>query len=226
MKIYRAATVCKVTGINPVTLRKYHLDGIYTPESEEILDWAKLAQEFGGRGVFTLHRAANQIEHATRSGWRVYTFGDVVRIEIIARLLRHGIRADRAGLIAKKCHLDIGERFQDPRILHVTADGEEIEPQETQTPAGKDRFAVIFEVKDDYKNLPEPSPPAESNESRFVRRSLFHCYGLDGLLKDVASAVADPSIFPCLNPESFIVLNLSAIERQVQDKLQSIDATE
>lgn len=224
MKLFRSATVCEVTGVKAVTLRQWHLRGIIEPEASALPEIFEMATDEAVVRALRLRpnlspdvvNAVREVQNANRMGWRLYTFADIVRVEIMQRLLRHGVDPGRAGLIAQRC--DVDQKLPNQRKVYVTADGKEVQPPKRRAPAGKDRFAVVFEVKDDYKDS-----PIEDAEKWWVERSVSHFHGIESLPAQLATVAADPDMYPHFNSESFLVLNLSAIERQVEAKLQATE---
>ena len=86
-RTFRASEVCEATGVKPVTLRQWHLRGVFEMKSE-------------GDGK-----------------WREYTLFDAVRIAIIANLLKLGITVERASMIALRCHVENSLTWPKPRII-------------------------------------------------------------------------------------------------------------
>lgn len=219
-KLYRAATVCEATGVKAVTLRQWHNRGTFLPETDDFAELFELANDEAVKRALSLRpdiapevvQAVRNVQNAQRGGWRYYTRADILRVAIIVRLIRHGVEAGRAGLIAKHCHVG---GLPNPQIVHITADGREpslVRP----IPEGKDQFAVVFEVNGGY----EEDTGIANAESWWVERSLFHFYGIENLpnLNCIRQDIVD-GIHPHFDAETFLVLNLSAIDRQVQAKL-------
>lgn len=102
MKLYRAATVCRIANIKPITLRQWHLRELYTPLPEQFKSTMPLLGALGSgptkEGMAILQAA----ERAEREGWRAYAFEDIVAISIAVRLINFGITAERALMIAQE----------------------------------------------------------------------------------------------------------------------------
>jgi hypothetical protein len=206
-----------------VTLRQWHLRGIIEPEASALPEIFEMATDEAVVRALQLRpkispdvvNAVREVQNASRMGWRLYTFVDIVRVEIMQRLLRHGVDPGRAGLIAQRC--DVDQKLPNPRKVYITADGKEIKPQQKPAPTGKDHFAIVFEVNDGFKDVADMENP----EDWWVQRSIFHFYGAENIPSQIESAHSD--IFTHFDPDTCILLNLSAIERQVEAKLQAAE---
>lgn len=133
--LYRAATVCEVTGLKPVTLRQWHLRGLYTPEAEVMSEWVELAPAFTQRPVPPeVKRITDAQAQAKRQGWRVYTFGDLVRICVMRRLILLGITAERAALIVDGMYDPQPDYAEDQYLVWFGGDDADV--------ALEDRYAI------------------------------------------------------------------------------------
>ena len=223
-KLYRASTVCEVASIKPVTLRQWHLRNVIQPEADELPELLELATDEAVVRALNLRpnitpevvEAVRSVQNAGRMGWRLYLDTDIVRVVVLTRLLRHGIEPHRAGLIAKHCQ--VGQPLPNPKKVYITTDGKEIKPQPRPAPAGKDHFAIVFESERRVPNFQLGKRGGLVGRAQFVP-FLWHRESTN--LEIIRSEVAD-RIFGHFTADSFLVLNLSAIERQVREKLSKI----
>ena len=214
--MYRASTVCEVTGLKPVTLRQWHLRGIYTPETEGFQEWTEISDAFHTRLTPEAQAVVDRVTDAERHGWRLYTFDDTVRIEIIRRLIRLGVRPERAGLIARHAFAYIAGIPND-RAVTVTSDGKAI-PRRPLALEGPDIFACVREPGEGF----EEHQDDEHSEGHGIRISIERVRGPENIGAKFVLASADDFMRTLWNPETGIVINISAIARSVKTKIEAL----
>jgi DNA-binding transcriptional MerR regulator len=213
--MYRAATVCEVTGIKPVTLRQWHLRGIYTPETEQYRAWFEFASAMGGSPTVSgevFRQLTEEVENARRMGWRLYTLADIIRIEIALRLTKLRVSPERAAAIANRCYVETA--IPDPRRIHITAGGKELPPKQPGAVKG-DRFAVALQPPD-YDDVDN-----EKAEEWALDNSVSHC-GISQIGEQFTVTAANDVLRRLWLPEVGIVINVTEIARLVKAKLDSL----
>ena len=205
-KLYRASTVCEVTGIKAVTLRQWHLRGLYIPLSEHLPEFVGGASKFGRKPSPELVKAAKQVREARRQGWRLYTFEDIVRLLIMHRLVLLGLTAERAGLISKSCSVHGAQQWYA---------GHEMPERNVKM----DMFDVAFLPEEDaLKNVETLyGPPAMD---RLIGHSVHTYLGRE----DLGNLV--PKKDKLFSRDMGVFINDSAYVREVQAKLAAIEKWE